>query len=137
MYYAKRYTMRNVQLIAALSGLVIGRLRYCVRASRGFPNRKHLGLIAERLSARELILRRISEIVGMYVCMYMYPSRLGIQLFRALATRKRSITCASVTLRNITAVLPAIEVRGEKSSAYNYSAGRRRRCTHTTQWRPA
>ena len=62
--------MRNVQLLAALSGLVIGRLRYCVRASRGFPNRKHLGLIAERLSARELILRRISEIVGMYVCMY-------------------------------------------------------------------
>ena len=28
------------------------------------------------------------------------------------ATRKRSITCASVTLRNVTAV-PAIEVRGE------------------------
>ena len=34
------------------------------------------------------------------------------------ATRKRSITCASVMLRNVTAV-PAIEVRGEKSSAYN------------------
>ena len=32
---------------------------------------------AERLSARQLILRRISEIV----CMY---ARLGIQLFRAL-----------------------------------------------------
>ena len=51
--------------IAALSGLVIGRLRYCVKASRGLPNRKHLGLIAERLSA--IILRRISEIVCMYV----------------------------------------------------------------------
>ena len=37
------------------------------------------------------------------------------------ATRKRSITCASVTLRNVTAVPPAIEVRGEKSSAYNRS----------------
>ena len=36
-------------------------------------------IFAERLSARQLILRRISEIV----CMY--PSRrLGIQLFRAL-----------------------------------------------------
>ena len=33
------------------------------------------------------------------------------------ATRKRSITCASVTLRNVTAV-PVIEVRGEKSSVY-------------------
>ena len=43
----------------------------------------------------------------MYVCMY--PSRLGIQLFRALHARKRSIKCASVTLRNVTAV-PAIEV---------------------------
>ena len=43
-------------------------------------------LIAERLSARQLIPRQISEIVCMYVCMYvyMYPSRLGIQLFRAL-----------------------------------------------------
>ena len=39
-------------------------------------------IIAERLSAGQLILRRISEIVCMYVCMY--PSRLGIQLFRAL-----------------------------------------------------
>ena len=95
---------------------------------RNYPNK----IIAERLSARQLILRRISEIV----CMYnMYPSHLGIQLFRAL-TRKRSITCASVMLRNVTALL-AIEVRWEKSSAYNYSAGHRRRCTHTTQWRPA
>ena len=37
------------------------------------------------------------------------------------ATCKRSITCASVTLRNVTAAL-AIEVNGEKSSVYNYSA---------------
>ena len=58
--------------IAALSGLVIGRLRYCVRASRGFPNRKHLGLIAERLSA----WRRISEIVCMYVCIASNPGLL-------------------------------------------------------------
>ena len=65
--------------------------------------------IAERLSARQLILRRISEIVCMYVFMYvcMYPSRLGIQLFRAL-----SVTCASVTLRNVTAA-PAIAVHEE------------------------
>ena len=35
-----------------------------------------LELIAEYLSTRQLILRRISEIVCMYVCMY--PSRLGI-----------------------------------------------------------
>ena len=60
-------------------------------------------VIAERLSARQLILHRISEIVCMYVCMYicmyvctyvcMYVSvtlrnpiisHLGIQLFRAL-----------------------------------------------------
>ena len=76
----------------------------------------------ECLSTRQLILRRISEIVCMYV--YVYPSRLGIQLFRTLP-HKRSITCAIVMLRNVTAV-PATEVRGEKSSVYNYSVGRRR-----------
>ena len=39
------------------------------------------------------------------------------------ATRKRRITCASVTLRNVTAE-PAIAVREKtKSSLYNYSAG--------------
>ena len=59
-----------------------------------------------------------------------------IQYIHTRTRDERSITCASVTLRNVTAV-PAIEVRGEKSSVYNYSAGRRRRCTHTTQWRPA
>ena len=90
--------------------------------------------IAERLSARQLILRRISEIVCMYVCMYVSVTLRNPMISRA--TRKRSITCTIVTLRNVTAV-PAIEVRGEKSSAYNYSAGRRRRCAHTTQWRPA
>ena len=41
----------------------------------------------------------------MYVCMYRNP-------IISRATSKRSITCASVTLRNVTAV-PAIEVRGE------------------------
>ena len=90
-------------------------------------------IIAERLCARKLILRRISEIVCMYVCMYVSVTLRNPIISRA--TRKRNITCASVTLRNVTAE-PAIEVRGEKSSAYNYSAGRRRRCTHTTQWRP-
>ena len=49
----------------------------------------------------------------MYVCMY--PSRLGIQLFRALRTRKRSITCASVTLRNVTAA-PAIAESARRRS---------------------
>ena len=47
-------------------------------------------IIAERLSARQLILRRISEIVCMYVCMYVCvcPSR-----FRNVrATRKHVIT---------------------------------------------
>ena len=29
-----------------------------------------MAIVAERLSARQLILRRISEIVSMYVCMY-------------------------------------------------------------------
>ena len=33
----------------------------------------------------------------------MYPSRLGIIII-SCATRKRSITCASVTLRNVNAV---------------------------------
>ena len=42
----------------------------------------------------------------------MYPSRLGIQLFRAQrANVKKNITCAGVTLRNVTAA-PAIAVRG-------------------------
>ena len=53
------------------------------------------------------------------------------------ATRKRSITCASVTLRNVTAApRPMQSARSPemKSSLYNYSAGR---CMHTTQWRPA
>ena len=45
-------------------------------------------LIAERLSARQLIPHCISEIVSMYVCLY--PSRLGIQLFPAL----RANVCA-------------------------------------------
>ena len=51
-------------------------------------------MIAERLSARQLILRRISEIVCMYVCMY--PSRLGIQLFRALHARANVVSRAPV-----------------------------------------
>ena len=87
-------------------------------------------------AARGTLLRmRISSMyVCLYVCIYVSVTLRNPIISRA--TRKRSITCASVTLRNVTAE-PAIEVRGEKSSAYNYSAGRRRRCTHTTQWRPA
>ena len=45
----------------------------------------------------------------MYV--YMYVSVTLRNPIISRATRKRSITCASVTLRNVTAV-PAIEVRG-------------------------
>ena len=49
----------------------------------------------------------------MYVCMYvcMYVSVTLRNPIISRATRKRSITCASVTLRNVTAA-PAIEVRG-------------------------
>ena len=84
-------------------------------------------IIAERLSARQLILHRISEIVCMYVSVTLRNPIIS------RATRKRIITCASVTLRNVIAG-PAI-VRRE---TYNYSAGRRRRrCTHTTQWQLA
>ena len=39
------------------------------------------------------------------------PSRLGIQLFRAL-TRKRSITCASVTLTNVTLLCRPLKSAG-------------------------
>ena len=65
---------------------------------------------------RQLILRRISEIVCMYVCMYVSVTLRNLIISHA--TSKCSITCASVTLRNVTAV-PAMEVRGEKSSACN------------------
>ena len=61
-----------------------------------------LRVIAERLSAGQLILRRISEIVCMYVCMYVSVTLRNPIISRA--TRKRGITCASVTLRNVTAV---------------------------------
>ena len=43
-------------------------------------------IIAERLSVRQLILRRISEIVCMYVCMYVCI--------------RHAEECAHVTLRN-------------------------------------
>ena len=70
-------------------------------------------LIAERLSARQLILRRISEIVCMYVCMYVSVILRNPIISRA--TRKRSITCASVTLRNVTAA-PAIAESARRRS---------------------
>ena len=47
----------------------------------------------------------------MYVGMYVSVTLRNPIISRA--TRKRSITCASVTLRNVT-LLAAIEVRGEK-----------------------
>ena len=73
-------------------------------------------LIAERLS----VLRRISEICSlyvyyMYVCMYVSVTLRNPIISRA--TRKRSITCASVTLRNVTAE-PAIAVREKTKSLY-------------------
>ena len=95
-------------------------------------------IFAERLSARQLILRRIPEIVCMYVCMYVSVTLRNPIISRA--TRKRSITCASVTLGNVI-VAPAIAESGRRRSpsctTIYYSAGHRRRCTHTTQWRPA
>ena len=75
-------------------------------------------------------MRRISETVCMYICMYVSVTLRNPIISRAM--RKRSITCTSVTLRNVTAV-PAI-AQGDGSSVYNYSAGCRRRCTHTAQW---
>ena len=56
-------------------------------------------MIAERLSVRQIIPRRISEIV------YMYPSRLGMPLFRATRANV-GITCARVTPRNVTGSSP-------------------------------
>ena len=61
-------------------------------------------IVAERLSARQLILRRISEIVCMYVCMFvcmyvcMYVSVTLRNPIISRATRKRSITRASVNI---------------------------------------
>ena len=70
-------------------------------------------LFAERLSAGQQILRRISEIVCIYVCMYVSVTLRNPIISRA--TRKRSITCASVTLRNVAE--PAIAVR-EKTNVF-------------------
>ena len=81
-------------------------------------------MIAERLSARQLILRRISEIVCMHVCMY--PSRLGIQLFRAL--RANVVSRAPVQRLGMSLLrrpLQSTRSLEMKSSLYNYSAGRR------------
>ena len=60
-----------------------------------FIIRPIVNIIAERLSVRQIIPRRISEIV----CMY--PSRLGMPLFRATRANV-GITCARVTPRNVT-----------------------------------
>ena len=66
-------------------------LHACTETFQGKEEKKAAGkrtfghsIVAERLSARQLIPHRISEIVSMYVCMYvcMYPSCLGMQLFR-------------------------------------------------------
>ena len=46
----------------ALSGLVIiGRLHRCVRASRGFPNRKLLGLKLLRAAGKHFVAEFIGE----------------------------------------------------------------------------
>ena len=102
-------------MISRIIDLREERERFRSRESREFQRRGmrlSSGIIAERLSARQLILRRISEIVCMYVSVTLRNPIIS------RATRKRSITCASVTLRNVTAE-PAIAVREKtKSSLY-------------------
>jgi hypothetical protein len=56
-------------------------------------------IIAERLSARQIIPRRISRIVCMYVCMYVSVTLRESNYFALRANV--NITCASVTLRNL------------------------------------
>ena len=58
-------------------------------------------LIAEHLSARQLIPHCISEIVSMYVCLYvcMYVSITLRNAIISCATCKRTCTCASVAKR--------------------------------------
>ena len=70
-------------------------------------------IFAERLSAGQLILRRISEIVCMYVCMYVSVTLRNPIISRV--TRKRSITCANVTLRNFTAAQAIAESARRRS----------------------
>ena len=72
-------------------------------------------LIAERLSVRQIIPRRISEIVCMYVCMY--PSRLGMPLFRATRANV-GITCARVTPRNVTGRISTHGTRSTHKSVH-------------------
>ena len=64
-------------------------------------------LLRMRISSK-LILRRISEIV---VCMYVSVTLRNPIISRA--THKRSITCTSVTLRNVTAAPAIAESAGE------------------------
>ena len=64
----------------------------------------------------------------------MVPLRLTVAAVQGVARTRDKV-------HNI-AKAPAIAVREETKSSlynsrYNYSAGRQRRCTHTTQWRPA
>ena len=63
-------------------------------------------IFVERLSARQLILRRISEIVCMYVSVTLRNPIIS------RATRKRSITCASVTLRNVSLLCRPLKSAG-------------------------
>ena len=56
---------------------------------------KFHGIIAERLSARQLILHRISASVCIYIYIYIYMSRLGMQLTAYCAWRGRPF-CGSV-----------------------------------------
>ena len=72
-------------------------------------------IIAERLSARQLIVHRISEIVSMYVCMCMYVCMyVSVTLRNAIisrATRKRTCTCASGLYCHVTAGMPCLSKR--------------------------
>ena len=63
-------------------------------------------IIAKRLSARQLIVHRILEIVSIYVCtctcMYVHVSVTQLHIFRATRKCACTCTCTSVTLGNVT-----------------------------------
>ena len=57
----------------ALSGLVIGRLHCCVRASRGFPNRKHLySLELFSAAGKHFVAEFLGETLPW--CLYNWPT---------------------------------------------------------------
>ena len=82
--------------------------------------REALYCVCVSLVRGNLVAERLASHLGnsLYVCMYMYVSVTLRNPIISRATRKRSITCANVTLRNVTAE-PAIAVREKtKSSLY-------------------